>query len=293
MSDTIVVLGANGTVGRRVAEQLLAAGHSVRVPVGDRESARPLAEAGAEIVPANILRDDPTAWFRNAAAAFLMIPLHPRMEEAGLRINRAVAQQRVGRVVRLSVLTALMEADVSFARVHRKLDEDLCSAVSGSAVLRPDGFMQNLLGSAISIRAGHLINAGGRGRTALIDAMDIAACAVAMLTGEAACSGRHDLTGPEALSFREVTRHLSRTLGWPVAYVDLPVSQYRLMLQELGVPMHMVGILGELADFTREGRGGAISTGVGGILRRPPKTLEAFINARRNDFIAAGTPVPD
>lgn len=290
MSETIVVMGANGTVGRRVARSLLEQDYRVRIPVGDRHAAAGLEAVGAEVMTGNLMRGNPTAWFRGADAAFLMVPLHPRMEEAGLRLNRAVRQQGVRRVVRLSILGDLMEAGVSFARSHERLDEDLFEAVPSSAVLRPDGFMQNLLGSAASIRAGHLINAAGRGRSAFIDADDIAACAVAMLTGQYPCRGRHDLTGPEPLSYREITRLLSRQLGWPVAYVDLPVSQYRLMLQELGVPMHMVGVLGELAEFIRSGEGGRVSTKVGEILRRPAGSMEAFIDANQRAFVTGTVP---
>jgi len=48
---TVLVTGATGFIGHRVAERLLAAGRAVRCAVRSPEKARDLAEMGAEVVP--------------------------------------------------------------------------------------------------------------------------------------------------------------------------------------------------------------------------------------------------
>lgn len=71
----IVVTGATGNVGRRVAQRLLAAGHPVRVVARTAEKLAPLGARGADVRAGHL--DDPVFLrevFRGAKAAFLLTP---------------------------------------------------------------------------------------------------------------------------------------------------------------------------------------------------------------------------
>src|SRR5206468_7484315 len=102
-----------------------------------------------------------------------------------------------------------------FARWHR--DGDLALAASGvpSIVLRPNGFMQNVLCQQVgAIRERNCFFTSTPGaRVSLIDAADVAAAAAAALTRDDVAPGPRDLTGPAAITPEEMAFVMSAILG--------------------------------------------------------------------------------
>ena len=286
MKDLIAVVGANGTVGGRVADLVLGQGLRVRAVVRDTASAQPLAGAGAELARADILTDDLAGAFDGATGAFLMVPVHPQMAEMGTRLNEAAEAAGVQRAVRLSVNPVVIETEGPFGRVHADLDRDLLGRDLAAAVLRPKGFMQNFLGQAQAIRAGRLVNAAGEGRTAFIDADDIAASAAALLAGDRPREGVFELTGPEALTYAEAAAVFSDVLGHAVAYEDVPVEAFLATLRGHGAPAFTVEAVGELVRRTREETDGRVTDAVEVLTGRAPRALRAWVEANRAAFEA-------
>src|SRR5436189_41310 len=54
----VFVVGATGVLGRALVPLLLARGHAVRALARSPERARPLAEAGADVVPGDLLEPE-------------------------------------------------------------------------------------------------------------------------------------------------------------------------------------------------------------------------------------------
>ena len=66
----------------------------------------------------------------------------------------------------------------------------------------------------------------------MVDARDVAAVAAVALTQPGHEGRIYELTGPEALSYSEIARRLTRAIGWPTTYVDATDEAMRERLTE-------------------------------------------------------------
>ncbi|MBR9814334.1 NmrA family NAD(P)-binding protein [bacterium] len=276
----IAVLGANGQVGRAVVSALRVRGAACR-----RILRRPLQPS---IAGDTVVADWSEAMLKRAfdgcSGAFLMVPLVEQAPELGRACHAAAAAAELDRVVRLSVLQQLAHDGLALGRLHRDLDDDLHSYDLQAASLCPDSFMQNLLPMAPAVRSGQLPNATEAGRMAFVDVADIAACAAAMLCGDAPCAGRHDLTGPEQLSMPDVATLLGDLLASPVQCVTQSVEALRQQLLDFGMPKFLVEMLCELTQWTRDGRAQTPTDSIDAITGRSPKSMEQFLAENRAAF---------
>jgi uncharacterized protein YbjT (DUF2867 family) len=209
----ILVLGATGSTGRRVASRLSGAGHAVR-----RASRR--GEVRFDWT-------DRGTWagaLDGVERVYLMAP-HELPVEPGF-VHEAVA-----RGVRRFVL-------LSTRGVEEMRDERLLAAerlVRGSGVgwtvLRPDWFDQNFDEGFFrpSVLAGELVLPLGEKEQAFVDADDIAAVAVAALTEDGHEGEVYEVTGPEALSFPQALDVLARVTGRKVQFRGTP-DDYRAVM---------------------------------------------------------------
>ncbi|QQQ76504.1 NAD(P)H-binding protein [Saccharothrix sp. 6-C] len=214
MADsTILVLGATGSTGRRVAARLTAAGHAVR-----RASRR------GEV---RFDWSDPGTWagaLTGVERVYLMAPHE-------LPVDPGFVAEAVARGVRRFVL-------LSTRGVAEMRDERLLAAerlVRGSGVgwtvLRPDWFDQNFDEGFFrpAVLAGELVLPLGDKQQAFVDADDIAAVAVAALTEDGHEGEVYEVTGPESLSFPDALAVLARVTGRRVRFRGTP-DDYRAVV---------------------------------------------------------------
>lgn len=69
-----------------------------------------------------------------------------------------------------------------------------------------------------------------------VDIRDIAALAVAVLTGSDHEGKKYVITGPEALTYSAVAEKLSEAIGKKVSYVDVPLATAKKTLLDGGAP---------------------------------------------------------
>lgn len=286
MSGLTVVTGATGTIGGRLARRILDSGGKVRILVRDPSRAEDLRAAGAAILQGDYMEPGQLEGFDGADAAFLMVPIHEDMVPLGRRLHESAANAGVRRAVRLSVSTPILEYDAFLGRAHRELDRDfLARFPDGGAIVRPEGFMENLLASAAPIRAGRFPNVGGEARTPFIAADDVAAAVDALLRGDSPCEGIHDLTGPDSLTWGDVAAAFQEELGHDVDFVDVPLDPYMDQLRQAGLPAVLVDVLGSLARFRIEDTPTHPTDAVETLTGRPPKSLTEWIREHREAFL--------
>ncbi|MFR9730384.1 ergot alkaloid biosynthesis protein [Saccharopolyspora sp. MS10] len=262
---SVLLLGGTGTTGRPLSRLLPEARVASRQPG-----------------PGRVRFDwaDP-ATFRPALAGVRAVYLVPPpadlepMRLAAPFFEEATAAG-VRRVVLLGALSAFDAApgvDELF-RAVREMPE--------SAVLRPSGFMQNLLGEhplAAGLRErGELVGATGDGKVGWIDAEDIAAVAARLLTGPAP-AGEHLLTGPGALSYGEVAELITGLTGRPVRHRPVSVAEQAAMFGATGLPPAFAGRLAEIYGAIADGAEDLVTGAVEEITGRPPRSLREFVRA--------------
>jgi uncharacterized protein YbjT (DUF2867 family) len=247
MKDTrILVTGAAGKTGAAVVQQLLERDFTVRALVRIRdERAARLGVLGAEIVEGD---------------------LH---EFESMRS----AMQGVQRVY----------------FVYPPQGKQLVEASTIAAVhVRPTFFAENLLmfGAATVASEGKLYLPFGSEKHAPVSAADIARVVVGILSAPDDHVGqRYVLTGPRNLSITEMAEILSRELGKPVEYVDLPVEAWGQVLAGVdGMSDSLVTHLKAVAVDHQNGIFRGETDVVERIGGQPTQSLEAFVHEHRALF---------
>ncbi|MER5936170.1 NAD(P)H-binding protein [Streptomyces sp. NPDC001928] len=257
---TVVVTGASGRVGSRVAQAASAAGLTVR------EASR---ARGFDW-------EDPTTWaetLRDADAAYLMYPSDIGAPAAAEGIG-ALAREAVGLGVRRLVLLSARGEDQALPA-----EEALKSSGAHWTVVRAAWFAQNLSEGPLveGMAHGELVFPAGEVTEPFIDVRDIADVVTAALTSDEGYAGRTlELTGPRLLSWREAVAEISAATGSTITYTPVPTRAYGEALAGFGVPPEEVELLVDVFETLMDGRNAHVTDGVREVLGRAPRDFTDF-----------------
>ncbi|GAA0411154.1 NAD(P)H-binding protein [Microbispora corallina] len=266
MTD-ILILGGTGTVGRRVAARLRAAGRT----------ARTAARTGGD-VPFDL--GDPGTWapaLDGVTAAYLMEPDLRTSIDRRARVPAFVAEATAAGVRRLVLLSA--PAADEDGHPLKIVEEAVRDSGADWTVLRPTWFSQNF-GEKFwrpGILAGTLSLPAGDGRAPFVDAEDIAEVAVSALTEDRHAGQVYELTGPRAIGFGEAAGLIGAAVGRVIHYDDADPAVHVERQVAHGVPPEVARLLTGLLAGLRDGVGGAVLDGVDRALGRPPRPFEEYV----------------
>lgn len=258
--DEVLVLGAGGKTGRRVAARL--------------------AERGIPFRAASRRGDPPFDWNVPATwnavldglkAAYVVRPELQPTDVLEAFVQRAVSQG-TERLVFLSARAGGEDMD----RPRERVIQD-----SGAewTILRPTWYFQNFSEGLFQaeIRTGKLSLPAGDGREAFVDAEDIAEVAVAALTEPGHHEQTYALSGPRALSFEEAVRLIEEASGHPVRYRVGTPDEYVQRLVADGETERFARLQAKLMGWVSENEGAHLSDGVQRALGREPRTFEDYV----------------
>lgn len=267
----ILITTPNGKVGQEIVQQLQQRGEPVRIAAHTVEKAR-AAFPGAEVVHFDFGDEASVrAALRGVDRLYLASP--GDMDAAP--VNRVVdlaKEAGVKHIVRLSAM-GVEYGDSPLRQVELHIES------SGLAwtFLRPSWFMQNYATMmADGVRSGTLAEPAADGATAFVDARDIAAVAVAALTGDGHVGQAYPITGPEALNRDQVAAKLSAVTENPVRYQALSPEQFEAGMKASGAPEGYVGLMGVLYGFVRAGQTAQTTDAVQRVTGRPPISFSQF-----------------
>ena len=265
---TVLITGASGTTGGRLARQLAERG----IPV--RRAGR-TAAADVRFDWADPATFEPAV--RGVRAVYLLPPPGVADPSPLLRPFLAAAHRAgVPRVVALG--SSAVPADGPGG-----LGALLPAYVPEWSVLRPTWFASNFTGDHLHARSaretGEIVSATGDGRVPFIDPEDIAAVARHALTDPGPPVPAPVLTGPEPLTFAEVAATLGTHLGRPVRH--RPVDAAELARQHVrdGLPADFAALLAGLDEAIAGGAEDRTTTAVRDITGRPPRRFADFLAA--------------
>jgi uncharacterized protein YbjT (DUF2867 family) len=269
----VLVLGATGMTGSRVARRLRGLGVAVR-------------EATRSSVWRFDWRDRST-WDRVLAGtrAVYVVQFDPEPLTAPF-VARAVAHG-LERVVLLSgrgvddpdYFPRAFESDANFVPTHLAGEEAARDSGLEWTILRPGWFSQNLSEGFLGedVRSGVLRLPTGEGTASWIDTEDIAAVAVAALTEPGHHGRTYELSGPRALGLAEVAREISRRLGREIAYTPVTVEEFVSERVARGSPPEEARDLAHALSPIPRGKDSHLSPGVREALGREPRTFAEFV----------------
>ncbi|WP_219412702.1 NAD(P)H-binding protein [Pseudonocardia nigra] len=273
---TFLVTGATGTIGRRVVEELVRAGHPVRALT--RNAAAADLPVGVEVAEGDLTRPETlrpalrgvTALHLLSASGADHVPL-----ESGPDIVDLAAAAGVRRVVVLGtgaegpVEEAVAASDLEWSR------------------LAPVDYMANTLGWAGSIRTEGVVREPFGGRlTASADEADVAAVVATLLVHGGHPGQTHRLTGPEALTPADKVRAIGAATGRSIEFVELGVAEARAQWLAEGWPAEGVEFMLDMWA-TVPAEVGVVTTAVEQVTGRPPRSFAQWAAEHADAFRAA------
>ncbi|XGP77596.1 NAD(P)H-binding protein [Actinokineospora auranticolor] len=264
----ILVTGGTGKTGRRVVQQLTAAGVPVRV--GSRSGTPPFDWTA------------PNTWDAalDGVASVFVVP--HETEPTTRPFIRRCLETGVRRVVLLSGRGVDVPgyADLESPMAHVHVDGEAAVRASGLewTIVRPTWFAQNFTEGFFrdAVLAGEIRLPAGKGAVPYVDAEDIAAVAVAALTEDTHHGQTYELSGPHALTFDEVTAEISRATGRTVRYVPLSEEEFIAELVTEGWSPAEASDYAAVISPIRHDLETPISDGVHRALGRPPLDFTTF-----------------
>lgn len=263
MSDRIKVLvgGATGQQGGRVARILLEKGHDVRAltRTPDSESAVRLKESGAEVVQGSF--DDGDSLERAMSgvdAVYTMSTFFEAGLEAETRQGMAVADAAlsagVGHLVFSSVASADRQTGVPHFESKFRVEQHIRSIGVPYTVVRPVYFYENVLTPfvlpglmegklAVGIPADRLLQQ--------IGVQDIASFAVLALENRDRFLGKSIDIAADELTGEQAARIISEASGRDIEYVQTPLEQVRAMSEDFAINLEWLDKVGYSADMSR------------------------------------------
>ena len=280
-----LITGASGSVGKAVLFEAVRKEPKVRAMFRSKEDAAK-APSGCEPVLADYADK---ASLRKALAGvtsvYVVCSPMPQLVELEGNMLEACKESGVQHVVLNSALGA-GDYPKSFPSWHRKVEDKLKATGLSYTILRPNGFLQNIvMYNAPSIRTqGAFYVAMGDAKVSYLDVGDIAIVAVKALKGGAHAGKTYELNGPEAISNTELAKRISKVAARTVSYVDIPESAQREAMIGLGMPEWQVTALLELQQYYKQGGGAKTDGLLKSLIERDPVTLDQYLAANAKEF---------
>ena len=256
----ILVIGATGKTGRRVASRLEARG----IPVcrGSRSSATPFDW------------DAPETWapaLRGARAAY--VTYFPDLAFPGA-VEKLESLCETARDVDVEHLVLLSGRGEQHARLG---EEVVRNSGVDFTIVRAAWFAQNFSEGYLRdpVLAGVLPMPGDDVAEPIIDIDDIADVAVAALTEEGHKGELYEVTGPRLMSFADMAGELSRATRREIRHIPISFEAFHANIAEAGGAF-VADVFTAIARETLDGRNAHTTDGVMRALGRGPRDFSDF-----------------
>jgi len=240
MKKRIVILGATGTVGSKIAENLVNDGHHVTLIARHTEKLEKYRSLGAEIIAGDITDVQTiTTAFAAADSAFLLLPDNVKAENTrvyqrqvtGILIE-AIKSSGIKYIVNMSSLGSHMhegngimggtgEQEVRLNQLEDVNILHIRSAYFMENFLRTIGLVQKMGFNGTVADGDHAIP--------MVATQDVAAIAAGHLANlDFSGKSVHAVMGPKDYTYREFTGIIGRAIGKPdLPYVQVPAEQMK------------------------------------------------------------------
>jgi uncharacterized protein YbjT (DUF2867 family) len=274
----ILVTGATGNLSFEVARQLAQARVPFRGLVHSAQKGAAVEQLGGQAVVGDF--DDAASLDRaleGVDKAFLLTPPEEPQSQWERNFVDAALRAGLGHLVYLSMRDAVPDSPTRLARSHAYTELYVREVGLPFTFLRPNSWMDNTLAFIPTIvRQGVFFSAIGDAPVSHVAVSDIAASSVAALTGDGHEGKTYDLTGPEALTFWQISDILSIAIGRPVIHIGIPAEASKQYMLAAGLPPWRVEGLAEFYEIYLNGQAASVEPGVQEATGRPPISFEQW-----------------
>jgi len=291
-SESILVTGASGALGRLVTRSLIERG-SAGVIAGSR-STETVADAVGKAIPVRHVDFDDPAGLRSAFVRVdtVLIISTDELANPGRRKRQhrnaleAAIAAGVLRVAYTSMPQPELSPSVPFAPDHADMEAAITRSGLDHTILRNGWYQENLLGYLPQIVAsGTWFTAAGDGRIPFVSRADTAE-ATAIVLDETHGSGVLDIAGPEYQTIEEIAAAVEEVVDRRIAVEHVSPDRLATELARQGVPAWMVPMV--VATDANQ-HDGAFEVGPGALARllgRTPTTVSEFLVRHADRLLA-------
>lgn len=288
MSQTLLVTGASGQLGRAVLTHLL---DTLKVEPARIVAVSRKVEALADVAGRGVTVragdfDDAASLDRAFAGAARLLLISTDSLEGGKRLtqhlNAVAAAERAG--VKHVVYTSIPEAPtsaVSFAPDHAGTEKAIAdSRIPGFTFLRNAWYFENVrYGAPSAVQSGRWYTAAGDGALSHIARNDLALAAAHALAAETNDRSILTLTGERGYTTAEIAKQVSNRLGVAIEVVHVSTEDLVKGLVGAGFPEPVARVFASFDESTRKGDLGGITSDFQKLTGVRPQSFESWIAA--------------
>lgn len=270
-----LITGATGEIGSRVVKGLLEHGQRPRIFVRNAEKARARYGDRVDIALGDLAEAGTLRPALEGVDALFLVNSGPELalrDEAAASVAKAAG---VRRLVKLSSMDA--QKNVGTGSWHARGEAAIRASGIVFTFVGPTGFMSNAIEWAASIKAEGVVRAPtGDGRIPFIHPDDIAAVATKVLTTGGYEGESLAMTGPEAMSYAQMTSKIGAAIGKPLRFQSISEEDERLQMIAHGESEEMVAAHISIYRAIREGRLASVTDTVKRVLSHKPMTFDQW-----------------
>jgi uncharacterized protein YbjT (DUF2867 family) len=208
-------------------------------------------------------------------------PAIPERDKAAAVISKELG---VRKIIKLSSLD--VEHGLAIGAWHERGEAAIRTTGIPFTFVRPTGFMSNLLAWAHSIRTESVVRSStADGRRPFIHSEDIASVCLSAILNHEYSKEALPITGPESLTFGEVTAIISEALGRPLSYQVISDEEARERYSRISGSQEETEAHVALWRAIRDGRLAATTDRVERILGRKPIALRQWASENVRSFL--------
>ncbi|WP_298238248.1 NAD(P)H-binding protein [uncultured Algibacter sp.] len=269
--NNILVIGGTGKTGRKVANKLTALGHKVRI--GSR-SATPAFDW-----------DNSETWTEALQGMDkVYITFQPDLAVPGAldAIEKLTKKAKQCHVKKLVLLSGKGEREAELCEqvvIHSGIDYTIVRASWFNQNFSESFFLEPILEGFVALPQADV-------KIPFVDTEDIADVAVEALLNETHNGNIYQLTGPRALTFKEVIQEISEATQRDITFVPITISAYSKAMKNQGVPANFIWLIEYLfTEVLGNSNNSEITNDIEQVLGRSPKDFSEYIRETINTGI--------
>jgi len=292
MTETLLVTGASGQLGRGVIRYLL---DTHKIPpariIASTRNPEGLADLAARGVVVRAADFNDAASLETAfkgADKVLIISTGDLDLKSGRRLKQhqnAVAAAKnagISHLLYTSMPNPEPVSPVLFADDHYSTEQAIKASGIPYTIFRNGWYQENLfMALPHAIASGQWYTSAGDGRIAHGARDDMAAAIAAGLVSGSTDSKTYTLTGPHAYTTAEIAALVSEVTGKPLEVIQVPDEALAEGVKAAGVPEDFADVVVSFDVNTRAGRIAMVTDAIETLSGRTPKTLKQFLEANK------------
>ena len=275
----ILITGATGKTGSAAVQELSNRNIPFRVLIRNEEKLNQITDMGGEVIIGAIEDDSAlNQAMEGVQKALVLLPNSEQQLFLEKKVVDAALEANVQHIVKMSSMEAVPEATSPIPKLHMQSENYIKNSGMNWTMIKPNFFMQNLLGSGKTIvEQNKFFLPMGEGKAGMIHTKDVGTVIAKVLSEDGHEGQNYEVTGPEILSFHDVAEIFSKVLGKPVDYINVPIDEYKKTLSQfLTNQWHLDSVIDLFKDIAEGGIEDKTDT-FQDLIGKSPCSLEQFI----------------